>query len=405
MPYSRKLTLAVAALALVAGSSLSLAQLSLVPGDEEPTDSIQARPELVFDADSIELGSIPDDAKITRTMKFKNAGSGMLNITGTRGSCGCTVPGLTKTSYAPGEQGEITVTFDPHHKNGAVRNTVWVTSNDTVHPQREFYIVGTVNPIVTIEPQMVNFGQVRKGTKRTQEVTITARLPQFDVTQAIAGDPKVVDAKILGPVEKVGDNLWRSKIEFTVLDSAPVGTLSQTATVRTNDDARVITIGTFGQVMGDLTTQPMSVSFGMVKTGTQVSQNVKITNATGASFKILSATYQSVNAGAATTPLTVTPVDDGEGKGYTIQISGAAPETPVPIQGEIQITTDVKGEETIKIPVFGSVVDQLPGNAPMIGRQNPDGRPLPPNLPSSVRKVPLPAGPAQATPAPAKPGT
>lgn len=403
MLLTRKLSLAVAALALVAGSSLSLAQISLVPGDEEPDNSLQARPELVFDAEQIEIGTIPDDAKVTKTMKFKNVGSGTLMIQGTRGSCGCTVPQLSKTSYAPGEEGEITVTFDPHHKNGAIRNTVWVTSNDPVHPQREFYLVGTVKPIVVIEPQMVNFGQVRKGTKRSQEVTITASLPTFKVEQAIAGDPKIVETKIIEPAEKVGENMWRSKVEFTVLDTAPVGTLSQTSTIRTDDQNRVLTIGTFGQVMGDLNVTPMSVSFGMVKVDTPVSQNVRVTNTAGGTFKILSATYVPVNAGPDAPMLTITPTDDGEGKNYTVQISGSSPKSAVPIQGEIQLTTDVKGEETIKIPVFGSVVNELPAGVANFGRQAPNGKPLPPNAPPTVTKVPLPTSPTPAAPERVKP--
>lgn len=384
MEFTRTLALAAMVVALAGG--VSSAQLSLTPGDEDPVVSLQARPELALDSDSLELGTISDDAKVTKKMGFKNKGNGTLKIVGLRGSCGCTVPQLTKTEYGPGEGGEIEVTFDPHHKNGPIRNTVTITSNDVVRPTREFYLVGTVNPIVQIEPQMVNFGQLRKGTEKKQEVTITARLPVFEVTAALSGDPKLVGVKVLGN-EKVSDGVYRARLEFTVPATAPVGSLSQTATIRTNDDARVLTIGTFGQIMGDLAVQPMSVSFGMIQVNADVNQTINVVNSTMTPFKMTGAKYVPVaNAGTFTPEVTIAPQNDG--KSYVVQVKGKAPEASVPIQGEIQITTDVPGEELIKVPVFGSVVTTVPTAG--MGKGSPTGAPLPPNMPAGMYPKTLP---------------
>ncbi len=79
-----------------------------------PVDPSQPHPQIVFDKTSNDFGVINDDNPVNTEFKFTNKGATTLIVSNVQGSCGCTVPKLEKTDYAPGEDGTIKVTYNPH---------------------------------------------------------------------------------------------------------------------------------------------------------------------------------------------------------------------------------------------------------------------------------------------------
>jgi hypothetical protein len=75
------------------------------------------------------FGKITQGDKVSYTFKFKNTGSVGLVISSAVGSCGCTVPSYPKKSVAPGEDGQIDVTFDSSGKQGKVEKMVSLVTN------------------------------------------------------------------------------------------------------------------------------------------------------------------------------------------------------------------------------------------------------------------------------------
>ncbi|HOH24523.1 MAG TPA: DUF1573 domain-containing protein, partial [Bacteroidales bacterium] len=65
-------------------------------------------------------------------------------------SCGCTTPSWTKDPVAPGQSGEIKVTYDTH-RIGAFSKSVTVTSNAVETPSVVLRISGEVKQ--NTEPQ------------------------------------------------------------------------------------------------------------------------------------------------------------------------------------------------------------------------------------------------------------
>ncbi|MFT4644477.1 MAG: hypothetical protein ACI8ZX_000880 [Planctomycetota bacterium] len=78
-----------------------------------------------------DFGTIADDKQVTTKFTITNTGDKPLIITQAKGSCGCTVPEYPKTPIAPGETGEIDVTFNPKGKEGAQNKTVTLIANTT----------------------------------------------------------------------------------------------------------------------------------------------------------------------------------------------------------------------------------------------------------------------------------
>ncbi|MGC6478802.1 MAG: DUF1573 domain-containing protein [Flavobacteriaceae bacterium] len=87
-------------------------------------------PVMKFDRVSHDFGTINEGEKVTTTFAFTNTGQTDLIIVDARGSCGCTVPDYPKnTPIAPGQTGEIVVSFDSNNKPNLQQKTVTISAN------------------------------------------------------------------------------------------------------------------------------------------------------------------------------------------------------------------------------------------------------------------------------------
>lgn len=76
-----------------------------------------------------DFGIINAEKTVETSFTFKNTGDADILISNATGSCGCTVPDYPKTPIAPGETGEIKVSFSPKGKSGMQNKTVTLTAN------------------------------------------------------------------------------------------------------------------------------------------------------------------------------------------------------------------------------------------------------------------------------------
>ncbi|KDN54424.1 DUF1573 domain-containing protein [Flavobacterium seoulense] len=98
---------------------------------------------LVFENETIDYGTIQQNADGKREFVFTNNGNKPLIITNAVGSCGCTVPSTPKEPIAPGAKGVIGVKYATD-RVGAFTKTVTVTSNAAGQPTKTLTIKGTV---------------------------------------------------------------------------------------------------------------------------------------------------------------------------------------------------------------------------------------------------------------------
>jgi len=109
-----------------------------------------AKAKIVFEYLNHNYGQIAYGSDGTCTFKFKNEGAVPLILSNVRASCGCTTPSWTKDPVAPGQSGEIKVTYDTHRR-GAFSKSVTVTSNAVETPSVVLRISGEVKQ--NTEPQ------------------------------------------------------------------------------------------------------------------------------------------------------------------------------------------------------------------------------------------------------------
>ncbi len=102
-----------------------------------PVDSINVA-KMVFAEKTFNFGTAKEGDKITHTFKFKNEGKVPLLIRDAHSTCGCTVPEFPKDPIPVGGVGEINVTFNTAHKEGAQKKPIIISAN--TFPVEETYV-------------------------------------------------------------------------------------------------------------------------------------------------------------------------------------------------------------------------------------------------------------------------
>lgn len=92
---------------------------------------------LSFEESNFDFGKVKQGEELQHIFKFTNSGTGLLIIQSVQASCGCTGAAIgDKKEFAPGEKGEIKVTFNTTGREGSVNKTVIIVSNDSKEPSK-----------------------------------------------------------------------------------------------------------------------------------------------------------------------------------------------------------------------------------------------------------------------------
>jgi hypothetical protein len=118
-------------------------------------------PEMTFENDSHDYGTIDFAGDGTYAFKFTNTGKDPLVITDAKGSCGCTVPKWPKEPVLKGQSNYINVSYDTK-RPGPFTKTVTVTSN-----AKNATKVLTIKGVVKSQEQTEDQTPVIKGNSMT----------------------------------------------------------------------------------------------------------------------------------------------------------------------------------------------------------------------------------------------
>ncbi len=109
------------------------ADLTLTEAEQRVTQaSAMPKTEIQFADTKHSFGRIKEGDVVKHAYHFRNAGKAPLLISRAEASCGCTVPSFPKEPIAPGAEGDITVQFDSHNKQGHQQKAVLIWSNSSI---------------------------------------------------------------------------------------------------------------------------------------------------------------------------------------------------------------------------------------------------------------------------------
>jgi len=137
---------------LITTTAVSAQDLNTEPAEEKKVISLTpvGTPKIKFEENEWDFGTIRQGEKVTHVFKFVNDGSAPLVIGHVSTPCGCTAPKWSYDSIAPGDTGEIVVSFNSAHKMGPQTKTLKVTYNSEFSPDL-ITIQGKVIPNVPEE--------------------------------------------------------------------------------------------------------------------------------------------------------------------------------------------------------------------------------------------------------------
>ncbi|MCH1401175.1 MAG: DUF1573 domain-containing protein [Schleiferiaceae bacterium] len=125
-----KRILFIASFAAITLASCSSATDRIKPIGEASTSSmLDALPVINFEEEFHDFGEVQEGDVVEHTFVFTNEGDGPLIISNAEGSCGCTVPDWPRQPIAPGQKGQIQVSFNSENRAGRQDKRVTLTTN------------------------------------------------------------------------------------------------------------------------------------------------------------------------------------------------------------------------------------------------------------------------------------
>lgn len=127
----KMIKISMLALALGLMSFSAIAPVSSLTSQTEVATTAST---IVWKAETIDVGQIPQGTPKAIVYEFKNTGKTAVVITNVQGSCGCTATDYTKEPIQPGKSAKVTATYNAANK-GAFTKTVTVTTSAETTPK------------------------------------------------------------------------------------------------------------------------------------------------------------------------------------------------------------------------------------------------------------------------------
>lgn len=342
---------------------------------DKPVAPMDTGSPLVFDQYEHDFGRILDTERVSAVFKFTNTSDQVVCLGKPQASCGCTVPTLEKSEYAPGETGSIDVTFSP---KGAGQTTKNITIPIEGMAPVRLAISANVVPILSIEPRGVSFVNVQRGSEAMVPVHIRARDPKMKIVSIEPIDGRV-DIVIDDPGSTTDNADLPGNAGFRVIlpSDTPVGMVTDKLIVKIlaaaeegeEPSEQTIQLNVSGRIKGDLYTQPPALNIPAVGAGEPFEAVALVRSVSNSAFEIESVEIRDSNFDGATVEWDMYEFSGEQSPRITIR--GTMPETVGKmLTGVVVIKTNVPGEDTLQITFRGRVQPK--------GGPKPVGGPRPP---------------------------
>ena len=142
-------------------------------------------PKVVCGQSTFDFGTADNAGEVEHVFILENKGTASLVIQNVRACCGSTVK-LKDKNIEPGTNTTLSIKLSLSGRTGRQAKSFYVMSNDPQEPIYQLRFVGTALPVVRIEPERIDFGQIGANTVSEQEIEIISPKISFKINQAIA---------------------------------------------------------------------------------------------------------------------------------------------------------------------------------------------------------------------------
>ena len=315
------------------------------------------QPRVQFEHKKFDFKTAIRGEKVTHSYPFKNTGESDLVIEKVQPSCGCVAVPLKKNRYAPGEDGEIKVSFDSGKKSaGLQRFTIAVHTNDFLERDRGVKISvlelqGDVIVYFKAIPPQFYLQRLYRGETTTRQLTLHSTGLEgavLEIDHVEASDPSL-QVEVIQPSPKAGTGAFGPDAIDLLLAFEPrkIGHVSETVTVYTTSKKQPkIEIMVRGMVEGDIKVSPPTIYARNYRRGGPLLPGAIRVQRTrgGIGLKILEA--------RSTEGLTATVQQIVAGKHYNIRLAVDPNRPPGPFAGEVRILVNSEEQPMVTVPVI-----------------------------------------------------
>jgi hypothetical protein len=194
-------------------------QKALEPNEKSP----EAKPKISFEKTVHDFGELDIGQKGTCEFRFKNTGSGLLEIGSIKATCGCTVPTLAKKQYQPGEDGVIKIKYSGQSSPGAVTKSIYVNANDPENPKVKLMIKAKVVPHIEFSPSELCFSAWEENAA-APDITIKSKDGKAFAITGFTSTNNAISVEF-DPSISTGEFVLKPKVDVQKLRKHPKGTI------------------------------------------------------------------------------------------------------------------------------------------------------------------------------------
>jgi hypothetical protein len=323
--------------------------------------------QLTVTPSSITFGSVPVGTTQTQSTTLANSGGSSVTVSqATVNGNGFTLSGLAMPlTLAPGQSIVVNVSFTPPAggpDSGSIALAFVVSTQGHNGKGHGSGLAGTNSTVMVpvsgtgmtagqlaATPASVSLGNVQVGTSQTQQVTITnSGGTSATISQATTTGTGFSASGLALPLTLAAGQSQSFTVTFAPQVAGTVSGSINLASDATNPTLSILLSAT-AVTPGSLVSNPSSLGFGNVQTGTSQTLSATLTNSGGTSVTISQASASG--SGYTLSGLSLpTTLSAGQSKTFSVQF---APQTNGSASGNVAITSDASNP-ILNVPLSGS---------------------------------------------------
>jgi hypothetical protein len=314
----------------------------------------------------MEFGQAVQGDRVERAFRFKNAGRAPLTITRVKASCGCTAALASKSSLAPGEEGEIRLAFDTRDRMGFQSIEVQVFSNDAeekdLGPEAGGNVTvlrlrGEVTNLLSVMPMSFYFESFQRGKPAERRITVLA-VDRPEVKALALETPAPWLRARTEPFKRGAKTGFEVVLE--VAPDAPIGKIDGAVSITTDHPRqKTLRVGAFGAIHGAVVAFPERIEMHPGALEGERSPTVHL-------LRIAEGGALAVDGVEAPPGVVAEVVDVVPGRRAEVTLSLAKDARPGPFAGVLRIFLRDAEQPVFEVPVTGLVPRRVEVDPPAV---------------------------------------
>jgi hypothetical protein len=298
-------------------------------------------PDIQFDAESRDLGTILQMGTYECSFRLKNTGTARLVVERATSSCGCAAPVLYEKE--PGGETDLKVELKSEMSEGPVVRNLAVKSNDPDEPIKKLRIKANVVPRLAVQPKSVYFRKVRKS----ECLPASLDVGPSSVEKIRSLEAKCTSNHFTHQLEAIDRKKGLYRLDISIAPDSPLGQSAGYVEFFLNGEAEPCArVRVSAYLVGDIQAEPARLTFRVEHDMEADLGVVRVMSTTGKAFRVF-----EVRSDVPVLKTELVPVENGEQYSVVARLSPDAPAGPV--RGRITVYTDSAEQREIVIPVFG----------------------------------------------------